>query len=177
MTLQEFLHIYDISINANEEVDKVASFERPVFVGEKKTPESLNKLSFGDLIELQNIAEDYDLLTKPCMVVLDMDKAEVMGADIKEVISFSIWVSKEIERINDLFLSTNVPPTPQEKQAGIERLQFGVFGTIDWYARRMGIDHDDVEKVPWIRIYKCLDMRSKEIVFERRFNNLISKRK
>jgi hypothetical protein len=40
--------------------------------------------------------------------------------------------------------------------AGIEKLNFGMFGLADWYARRMGIsDHDEAFNTPWLRIWQC----------------------
>ena len=64
-------------------------------------------------------------------------------------------------------------PTAKEKQAGVEKLQFGLFGILDWYAKRMGItDHDDVLTVPWLRIYKCMDMDNKVEQYQRRLNDI-----
>ena len=52
--------------------------------------------------------------------------------------------------------------TPIQKKAGYGDLRFGAFGIIHRYAQMMGIsNHDDVEDVPWIRIYKCFDMEKK----------------
>ena len=87
-----------------------------------------------------------------------------------------MWVITEVDRINKLFSSTSVKPTKEEKQAGVEKLSFGMFGMIDHYALRMGIaNHEDVEKVPWIRIYKCLDIDSEKAKFQRRLQDVYAR--
>ena len=74
-----------------------------------------------------------------------------------------------MQRINALFDSVKGKPTKEEEKAGIDKLKFGVFGLIDWYALRMGItDHEEVTKVPWGRGYKCLEMDNKRHEFDKR---------
>ena len=74
-----------------------------------------------------------------------------------------------MQKINKLFDSVKSKPTKEEERAGIENLKFGVFGLIDWYALRMGItDHEEVTKVTWGRVYKCLEMDNKKRDFEKR---------
>lgn len=107
-----------------------------------------------------------------------MDEKQVLRADATEILGFVYWVAKEVKRINKLFASTNVPPTPEERQAGVDRLNFGFFGLVDYYAQRMGIsNHEEVECVPWIRVYKCLDMDAKRVMFERRLRNVLNKKR
>ena len=44
-----------------------------------------------------------------------------------------------------------------------------MFGLVDWYAKRMGIqNHDEVMDVCWMRVYKCMDMDTKTQEFNRR---------
>lgn len=79
--------------------------------------------------------------------------------------------------INKLFASTSVPATAEEKAAGSDALNFGPFGLVDYYARRMGItDHEEVESVPWVRVYKCLDMDAKRMLFDRKLKNELMKK-
>ena len=93
--------------------------------------------------------------------------------EVEAVLGFSSWVTKEVERITKLFETTSVAPTPEEKRAGVDQLSFGLFGLVDYYATRMGItDHEQVESVPWIRVYKCLDMDAEKIRYERRLRKI-----
>jgi hypothetical protein len=115
---------------------------------------------------------------KCCTILLSLDERNALKSQANAVIGFVSWVSKELERINKLFESTNIPPTAEEKQAGVESLKFGMFGVLDYYALRMGItDHEEVEKVKWIRIYKCLDMDAKKARYEKRLRTIISQKK
>ena len=44
---------------------------------------------------------------------------------------------------------------------------------IDWYALRMGItDHEEVMRVPWMRVYQCLSMDNQKQEFEKRLSEV-----
>lgn len=136
-------------------------------------PKDLNHLTIGEIIRLQGIRDEMEAITVPFEVVLGVDEKKVMEYEAADVFGFIMWVSREMERINRLFESTHVPPTREEKEAGVEQLNFGGFGVLDWYARRMGItDHEIAGYTPWPRVYKCLDMDSKRNAYERRLREV-----
>jgi len=55
----------------------------------------------------------------------------------------------------------------------VDKLSFGLFGLVDYYATRMGItDHEQVESVPWVRVYKCLDMDAEKYVMNVDYENI-----
>ena len=171
MTVKEFMILGEVT--KDDLQAKISRLERPLSVLGRSVPESLNTLKIGQIFELQNIKTEADVMEVPCRVILKLEPSEVMEADAAEVFGFVVWVSKEMERINKLFESTRIPPTQEEKQAGVEQLNFGAFGILDWYAQRMGIkDHDEVAKTPWMRVYKCLDMDAKRSMYERRLREV-----
>ena len=175
MTVRELLIIGNLSRGIEGEMEKL---RKPWKVGKVRIPDTLNDISMGELMQLQSISTDMETIMVPCRVLLGMSEREVMRAEASEVIGFCFWVAREVKRINKLFASTSVPPTPEEKQAGSDRLNFGLFGLLDYYAQRMGItDHEEVERVPWIRVYKCLDMDAERTRFERRLRNMLNKNK
>lgn len=147
-------------------------FERPAYIGQTKCPEDLNGLTIGQLIEIgeANGAEaDYRIID----IVLGMGKEQADKCRATEVVAFLSWVGRQVKRINKLFEQVQTKPTAKEKQAGVDNLQFGLFGILDWYAKRMGItNHDDVLTVPWLRIYKCMDMDNKVERYQRRYNEI-----
>jgi hypothetical protein len=147
-------------------------FERPAYIGEVKCPEDLSALTIGQLIEIGEASgadTDYRIID----IVLGMGKAETDKCRATEVVAFLSWISRQVKHINRLFEQVQTKPTAKEKQAGVETLQFGLFGILDWYAKRMGItDHDDVLTVPWLRIYKCMDMDNKVERYQRRLNEI-----
>lgn len=178
MTLKEFIKISDLASDMETLQQKMEALSKPYSVCHKKTPETLNDLTMGELMQLQSIATGKDFLFVPCRLLLSINESRLLKADAVEVLGFVYWVAKEVKRINKLFASTSVPPTPEEKQAGVDRLNFGLFGLLDYYAQRMGItDHEAVEYVPWIRVYKCLDMDAKKVLFERRLRKNLNKNK
>lgn len=157
--------------------DDITRYRKPEYVSGYKAPDTLNDLTLGELLRLQAISEPMEAIVTPCNVLFGMTEDEVMEAEASEVMGFSAWTGKEVQRINKLFASTSVPPTSEERQAGIESLDFGPFGMIDYYAQRMGIsDHEEVERVPWVRVYKCMDMDAKRQIFQRRLREVLQKK-
>lgn len=178
MTVKEFLILSDVSSSHEDITSQMENLPRPVKVGDMPTPDTLNDLTFGQLIKLQSIATTMDVILSPCRELLGLVDEEIMICDAEQVLGFSMWTAKEVERINNLFASTSVSPTSEELRAGINQMQFGMFGLIDYFATRMGItDHEQVESVPWVRIYKCLDIDAKRYVFQRRLRKILSEEK
>ncbi|WP_289622146.1 hypothetical protein [Bacteroides congonensis] len=178
MTVKEFLILSDVSSSHEDITSQMENLPRPVKVGDMPTPDTLNDLTFGQLIKLQSIATTMDVILSPCRELLGLVDEEIMICDAEQVLGFSMWTAKEVERINNLFASTSVSPTSEELRAGINQMQFGMFGLIDYFATRMGItNHEQVESVPWVRIYKCLDIDAKRYVFQRRLRKILSEEK
>lgn len=145
-------------------------YTRPSFVGEVETPENLDSLTFGNLIKLSRLKDGSSIFYDVCKIVLDLDKAAVDKARAIDVVSFVGWVTGEVNRINKLFSRLSEKPTDNERKAGIDKLNFGLFGMVDRYARRMHIqNHDEVMGVPWIRVYQCLKMDNEVDKFQRRY--------
>lgn len=171
MTTKEFLILSQFT--KDDMQAKISRLQRPSSVYGVSVPEDLNKLTIGELFTLQGIQTEQDAITVPCKVILDLDEDKVMKAEASEVFGFVMWVAGEVAKINKLFERTRIPPTKEEKQAGVEQLNFGAFGILDWYALRMGIvDHEWVEHTPWIRVYKCLEMDARRAQYERRLRDV-----
>lgn len=152
---------------------KMRKFSRPFSVGGVTTPETLNELTIGQLIDLSGIS-DFDGMHTICQVILNLTPEQTDEALATEVVRFVGWVLGEVEKINKLFESASPKPTDEEVRAGINKLNFGLFGMIDYYALRMGItDHDEVLNVKWMRIYKCIDMDNKKALFQKRYQEEI----
>lgn len=177
MTLKEFTVLSQHAVNRHELMMKLERLVKPTYLSGKRVPDSLNDITIGQLIMLQYISTDADFMLKPASIIMGIQDDMLLKEQAEKVIGFSYWVAKELERINKLFKNTSISPTQEEKQAGVEKLNFGSFGIIDWFAQRMGItDHSEVENVPWVRIYKCLDMDAKRFVYERRLREIYNKR-
>ena len=153
---------------------KMEKFARPPYIGKKPVPESLNDLSIGQLIELSTLNETNESLYRIPEIILGMKRRDIARSRAVEVVAFIGWVTGEVEKINKLFESASGKPSEAEKRAGVLKLSFGLFGMLDWYALRMGYkDHDDVLSVPWMRIYKCIDMDNKKAEYNKRLQEVL----
>ena len=142
---------------------------RPLKVGNVRTPESLEAMTIGQMVQLSDCKSGRDMFYNACRVLLGMDKECVDECWAVDVVRFCGWVAGRLQHINALFDSVKNKPTREEEKAGIDKLKFGVFGLIDWYALRMGIaDHEEVTKVTWGRVYKCLEMDMERREFDKR---------
>lgn len=149
------------------------SINRPKKVAKKVVPKDLNALTLGQLFQLQDIKDMDGLFYTPPLVLFGMERNEVDKADAVEIVKLAAFTAREVQRINKLFASCNKEPSIEEKRAGIDRLQFGHFGLIDWYAKRMGyLLHDDVLNVSWAEVFTCLQMDSEFAKFEKRLNRV-----
>lgn len=143
-----------------------------------RVPESLDDMTFGQLIRLQGIDTETEVFLEPCRILLGTSAEQVSKEDVIAVMGFAVWVSHEMKRINELLSSTQLKPTPEEYQAGIDKLSFGPFGLVDYFALRMGIaDHEEVMSMPWVRIYQCMKIDSEKAKFERRLRKVYENKK
>ena len=141
------------------EDDQVAALKEitcPARVGAIEAPQDLNDITLGQLIQLESIGAEKGIFAAIAEVLLDKDEAWAMNAPAMEMLGLRNMVVAEQDRIAALFASLHREPTAAEIMAGIENLNFGMFGLADWYARRMGIsDHDEAFNTPWIRVWQC----------------------
>lgn len=150
------------------------SLERPSKVGGHDVPVDLSEMTLGQMLDLQECSNGEDMFYLTCRVLLGMERGEVDNARAVEVVCFCGWVAGRVKWINGLFESVKVKPTDVQVRAGIGKMNFGVFGMIDWYAKRMGItDHNQVFGVSWMRIYKCLQIDAETEKFNREVQKVI----
>ena len=84
---------------------------------------------------------------------------------------FTNFVTDELKRINGLFKGIKVNYSKEEIAAGIRELDFGSFGVLDWYAKRMGItNQNEVRDVAWVRIFQCMRNDCMRNNFERKLS-------
>ena len=151
----------------------IKRFARPRYVGGKRTPENLNLITMGALIAITHASTAQDAFFLPCKHILGLTDEQVNNALAVDVVSFAGWVAAQMDYINDMFKNLHREYTAEERQAGVEKLRFGVFGLVDWYAVRMGIhDHEEVERMPWIRIYECMRIDMERDAYQRRLQKI-----
>lgn len=132
-------------------------------------PNDLNTITYGQLDDLHDVPEGVEAIVNCCKVILGAEELSVMLERADRILWFASFCNKEVERINKIFASIRPDYEPEEKMAGIDKLKFGSFGVLDWYARRMGIsDQNAVRNVPWIRIFQCMKNDNEQQKYEKR---------
>lgn len=143
-------------------------------------PDNLQLATFGLLTKLQQCPKEGDYLGTSLALVetlTDIPAKTLATLPAEDVLGVVNMVQREMERIGKLFQSLNGDKTSDELAAGIDRLNFGAFGIIDWYAKRMGIvDHEEVFSTPWARIYQCMKIDHEESEFEKRYRKVLEQR-
>lgn len=173
MTTEEML-IID-SVASDEFKEWLKSRPRPDKLLGKVVPTSLDDLTYGELAKLQMCGTTAgEAIVSLCEIILGINNVrKIMRADADKMAGFIFWASAEVERISKLFAAIQKPPTPDEIQAGVLDLNFGAFGTADWYALRMGMtNHDDAFATKWIRIYECMKKDSQLEAYRERLSKI-----
>ena len=182
MRFKTYKRLHGLGLIANE--DQLKEAPRPDRLCGKAIPESLNGLTMGQLVEILQVKDGnpYTIIE-----IVIRDKAEgkeptngiqakdLDKADAVAVVGLVNFIQSELNRITAMFKQLKPHYTKEERDAGIEDLDFGIFGTIDWYAKRMGIiNHDDVLLVPWIHIYQCSFIDKENHEFQQRYLKALS---
>lgn len=156
-----------------DQVNALKEVACPAEIGVLQVPQSLDDLTLGQLIQLEAIAAEKGIFAAIAVVLLCKDAKWAMSAPALKMLGLRNMVVAEQERIAALFASLAREHTAAEVMAGIEQLNFGMFGLADWYARRMGIsDHEEAFNTPWIRIWQCRKNDIEEAEYAKRLQKI-----
>lgn len=173
-TYGEFLILLPLCHKEHQDelLETLKKAQRPNFVCGKEVPANLNTITYGQLDDFSRISQtNDDPAVKVFSILLGLEAAQVYELNVFDVFGMLNFVRSELERINALFASIKVTHSSEEIAAGVEELNFGTFGVIDWYAKRMGItNQDEVYNVAWIRIYTCMKNDNEKSEYEQRLN-------
>lgn len=132
-------------------------------------PQDLNDITLGQLIQLEQIGAEKGIFAAIAEALFQKNEEWAMNAPAAEMLGLRNMVLTEQQRISQLFAALHREPTAAQVMAGIEKLNFGMFGLADWYARRMGIsDHDAAFNTPWLRIWQCRKNDQEEAEYNER---------
>lgn len=160
-----------------EQYQAIKELPRPPKVCGKDVPGNLNLITYGQLDDLHDSAEGVEALVNCCTTILGVDEDTVWDERAERVLWFVHFCNTEVKRINDLFGKIKPDYDSEEIIAGIEKMKFGTFGVLDWYAKRMGIsDQNEVLDVPWIRIYKCMVNDNETRRYEKRLREVYKRK-
>lgn len=149
----------------------VSKAKRPAFVCGKEVPKDLFSISYGMLDELHDASSAQDPAAECLRIIMGLKPAEIYQLNACDVFGFMHFCREQIEKINKLFASLKVNYSSEELAAGVKDLEFGSFGVLDWYAKRMGItNQNEVRDVAWVRIYNCMKNDIEQNNYERRLH-------
>lgn len=157
----------------DDQINELKEVAPPARLGGIDAPQDLNDLTLGQLIQLEQIGAEKGVFAAIAVVLLNKDEDWAMKAPALPMLGLRNMVVSEQDRIAGLFQSLVREPEAAEIMAGIEQLDFGMFGLADWYARRMGItDHDEVFNTSWLRIWQCRKNDIEEADYQKRLHNI-----
>lgn len=143
--------------------------KKPGFLAGIEVPESLSMISYGTLVDLRNAAGAPDPAAECLKILLGLNEKQIYTLNVFDVFGFMKFVKEQVLNINKLFSDLKVNYSSEELSAGVKELDFGPFGVLDWYAKRMGISNqNEVRDVAWIRIYNCMKNDTEQNNYERR---------
>lgn len=152
-----------------DQVNALKEVPCPARMGLRDVPQDLNDLTLGQLVQLETIGAEKGVFAAISVVLLGKDEDWALDAPALPMLGLRNMVVREQDRIAGLFASLSREPEAAEIMAGIEQLNFGMFGLADWYARRMGIsDHDEAFDTPWLRIWQCRKNDLEEAEYQKR---------
>lgn len=150
---------------------------RPAKLGGAAVPEDLNGLTLGQLAELWSIRTEDDLLHRAPAIVLGLSDAQILKSDTTAMVGFLNFIGRESARIQAMWEQCQVTPTAEQLEAGLSSLNFGPFGLIDSWARRMRFtSHDEAAKTKWLVVWQCMKNDAQVALFERRYQQVISRK-
>ena len=159
-------------------LDRLKQQPRPDKLCGVEVPQNLNAISYGTLDDLQTASNADDIAGEVCKILLNIEPDKLKNEDVNKVFGFTNFVTKQLNNINRLFARIKPSYSNEEKEAGIESLNFGSFGVLDWYAQRMHIaNQNDVRDIAWVRIYQCMKNDNEKNEFERRLSEGYRKHK
>ena len=152
-----------------ELIKRLREQPRPDKLCGKDVPKDLNGISYGMLDDLRTATGNDDIAGACAKVLLGVEPEDLLKEDANDVFGFTSFVTEELKRINKIFQSIKVNYSKEEIAAGVKELDFGSFGVLDWYARRMGItNQNEVREVAWVRIFQCMKNDALKNEYERK---------
>lgn len=156
-----------------ESLQMLKTAKKPYKIGRHIVPENLNDLTVEQLSVLLTPEENRLYVFAVFETLFNCKPKSVLRLPATTVFGVMNWVAEELEKINAMFAAEKVEPTKEEKLAGCEELDFGFFGFVDWYAKRMNFQsHDEVGKLKWIILYECMRIDNERTRYERRLQKV-----
>ena len=174
MKFRTYVILHHLGLVTEESEERLSQAPCPRKVHGKAIPETLNSLKMGQLVDIMSLDPGNEI--EAVRVISGIDPRSLDDEPATAVVGLVNFIQSELRRISDMFKQLKPHYSSQERQAGAEELDFGIFGTIDWYAKRMGItNHDDVLGVPWLHVWQCAKIDKEHNEYQQRYQDIIIK--
>lgn len=142
------------------------------------TSVELPEITYGQRIDLSEIKTWKDLLFVPQKILRGLNDNSIMNMPFFEAYNYGMSVIDELSRMNKRDEnSLKYNPTKEELKAGYNDLNHGIFGVVDKIAVRLHISHDEVFNLPEKRVFAILKIDFDNMMYQKRYNEIISKTK
>jgi hypothetical protein len=140
-----------------------------------KLPTDFSKMTLQQRFDLQFAFEDGDIFFTTFKTLTKIPKFVLKLIKVKKLFPFVLVVSKELERRNNRMSDLRIEYTAEEKAAGIEQVNHGIFGIIDNIVKISGgaYTHEQVPKLSDNMVFGMLKIEADNSKFQRRLQNII----
>ncbi len=151
---------------------------RPDFILKKEVPSDLTELTYEQLQILKECKTEYELFENGMLFLMGLEiNKQILELDVCIMFGFVNFIVSEIQKINKAFSNLRSEPSMEELKAGVEQLDLGYIGTLDYYAKRQGLtSYRDAEKVKWIDFYSVMEIDKKVNDYKQRLRDVYAKK-
>lgn len=143
--------------------------------GRRKTPENLDALEIGKYLYLSTL-EGEDFVFEVFSVIGGLTKEDALDLRTEDAVGFLNFARSGLEEISEAIAAQRIEPTADEKAAGSEDLDGGVFGMLDYLSRRQRISHEEAERLPWPTVVAMLKADKDAELYRRKLQKQLTKK-
>lgn len=142
------------------------------------TTVEIPEMTYGQRIDLSEIKTWNDLLFLPQRLFKGLSDDEILKIPFYDAYNFGMSILKELNRqAKRDMMAFKYTPSNEEIKAGYYELDHGIFGIVDKIALRLHIPHDEVFNLPEKRVFAMLKIDHDRMMYEKKYNEIISKKK
>ncbi len=158
-----------------ETVNHVTNLKAPTYLAQKPYNPQLEVLTLGQLMEIQYTETFLPKVELYMSLVCGCTTDEYMNEHYEKVMGAVNHITDLLNNVGAMFSGSRIKPTREEITAGVESLNFGAFGLIDWYSQRQKITHEQAEATPWTRVFNAIKKDNDTEIYRRKLMKIHSK--
>ena len=153
---------------------KLFSFIKKCFV--TSLNDVYRNLTIGQVLSLADVSKD-DCVRESIAIYFGIPKWRINIMSVDRVFGLYHYVCDTAQHITKLMEQTNVPPLPEEVQAGCNELgKNGAMMLFDYLSKRDNISIDAAHELNWQVVVAELKIDKDKVMYQRRLDNVLNKR-